>query len=71
MSVIAIATIGTLGDLFPFFQLGSELKKRGHPIIFATSKLYQPQVEELGFTFFPCGPIWPILALAFLKWANR
>ena len=56
MSVIAIATIGTLGDLFPFFQLGSELKKRGHPIIFATSKLYQPQVEELGFTFFPLRP---------------
>lgn len=56
MSVIAIATIGTLGDLFPFFQLGSELKKRGHTIIFATSKLYQPQVEELGFTFFPLRP---------------
>jgi len=56
MSTIAIATIGTLGDLFPFFQLGSELKKRGHAIIFATSKLYQPQVEELGFTFFPLRP---------------
>lgn len=56
MSVVAIATIGTLGDLFPFFQLGTELKKRGHTIIFATSKLYQPQTEELGFTFFPLRP---------------
>lgn len=56
MSVIAIATIGTLGDLFPFFQLGSELKKRGHTVIFATSKLYQPQTEELGFSFFPLRP---------------
>lgn len=56
MSTIAIATIGTLGDLFPFFQLGTELKKRGHTILFAASKLYQSRAEELGFTFFPLRP---------------
>lgn len=56
MSVIAIAAFGTLGDMYPYFQLGSSLKQRGHRILLATSTLYQPKTTELGFTFFPLRP---------------
>lgn len=51
MSRIAIATIGSLGDLHPKIAIALELRARGHEIIFATHQEYQAKIAALGFKF--------------------
>lgn len=46
MARIALATVGTLGDLHPFLALASALKQRGHEVIIATAPQYRARVRR-------------------------
>ena len=48
---IVIATVGSLGDLFPFLAIGQELKARGHRVTIATHGLHQTTIEQAGLDF--------------------
>lgn len=53
---ILLTTTGSLGDLHPFMAIGLALLARGHIVTIATSKSYQPKVEQTGLKFAPMGP---------------
>ena len=48
---IVFATVGSLGDLFPFLAVGQELHKRGHHVTIATHSIHQSPVEQAGLVF--------------------
>jgi rhamnosyltransferase subunit B len=56
MSRIVVTTIGSLGDLHPQIAIAKELNKRGHHVVFAAMKEYQPTIEPLGFEFHSMRP---------------
>lgn len=55
---IAIATIGSLGDLHPCLSLGLELQRRGHRVTLASTEFYRTTVEGLGIAFHAIRPDW-------------
>lgn len=55
---IVIATIGSLGDLYPCLVLGQELVSRGHRVAIATTPYYKQKVESCGLTFRIMRPDW-------------
>jgi rhamnosyltransferase subunit B len=60
---IVVTTIGSLGDLHPKIAIAIELRNRGHSVVFATHKGYQPKIEALGFEFHemrPDGTVDPV-----------
>jgi UDP:flavonoid glycosyltransferase YjiC (YdhE family) len=48
---IVFATAGSLGDLYPFLALGSELRRRGHRVSVATSADHRARVEHAGLGY--------------------
>jgi UDP:flavonoid glycosyltransferase YjiC (YdhE family) len=48
---IVIATVGSLGDLFPFLALGQELRARGHEVLIGTHGIHRAPVEAAGLAF--------------------
>jgi sterol 3beta-glucosyltransferase len=52
---IAIATIGTSGDVRPYLALALELKNAGHDVILGTNADFQHLVESHGIEFFNLG----------------
>jgi rhamnosyltransferase subunit B len=56
VSRIVVTTIGSLGDLHPKIAIAIELRKRGHDVVFATHKGYQPKIAALGFEFHEMRP---------------
>lgn len=48
---IVIATVGSLGDLFPFLAIGQELSARGHRVAIATHGIHQATIEQAGLDF--------------------
>ncbi len=48
---IVIATVGSLGDLFPFLALGQELVARGHRVTIATHGIHQSTIAQAGLKF--------------------
>jgi rhamnosyltransferase subunit B len=48
---IVIATVGSLGDLFPFLAIGQELRRRGHRVTVATHAIHQLPIEQAGLQF--------------------
>jgi rhamnosyltransferase subunit B len=48
---IVIATVGSLGDLFPFLAIGQELRRRGHRVTIATHAVHQLPIEQAGLDF--------------------
>jgi rhamnosyltransferase subunit B len=48
---IIIATVGSLGDLFPFLAIGQTLVARGHRVGIATHGLHREPVERAGLDF--------------------
>lgn len=48
---IVFATVGSLGDLFPFLAVGKELRRRGHHVTVATHAMHQSAIELAGLTF--------------------
>jgi UDP:flavonoid glycosyltransferase YjiC (YdhE family) len=55
---IVIATIGSLGDLYPCLALGRELSNRGCRVNIATTPYYRNKVEDCGLSFHPMRPDW-------------
>ena len=55
---IAIATIGSLGDLHPCLALALELQRRGHRVTIASTEFYRTPVENLGIAFHAIRPDW-------------
>jgi rhamnosyltransferase subunit B len=56
MARIALATIGSLGDLHPKIALGLELRRRGHDVVFSVMDFYREKIEMLGFEFHSMRP---------------
>jgi rhamnosyltransferase subunit B len=56
MTRILIHTLGSSGDVNPFFALAEELRKRGHAIRFALSPSFAAQAQQLGFDAVAAGP---------------
>ncbi len=52
---IAIATIGTLGDVQPFVALALTLKKRGYSVVLGTTGDFEAFVTSHGIDFFSLG----------------
>lgn len=48
---IVIATVGSLGDLFPFLAVGRVLARRGHRVTVATHEVHRDAVELAGLHF--------------------
>lgn len=48
---IVIATVGSLGDLFPFLAVGQVLRARGHRVTVATHAVHRQPVEQAGLVF--------------------
>jgi rhamnosyltransferase subunit B len=48
---LVIATVGSLGDLFPFLAVGQELQRRGHRVTVATHAIHQDAIEQAGLAF--------------------
>lgn len=52
---IAIATIGTLGDVRPYLALAIELKARGYSVVFGTNADFEDVITANGIEFFSLG----------------
>jgi len=48
---VVIATVGSLGDLFPFLAIGQVLQRRGHRVTVATHRVHRDPVERAGLDF--------------------
>lgn len=48
MARIALATFGSLGDLYPFLAVASALRARGHDPVVITHSGHRPRVERAG-----------------------
>ena len=48
---IVIATVGSLGDLFPLLAIGRELHARGHRVTVATHATHRLPIEQAGLAF--------------------
>jgi UDP:flavonoid glycosyltransferase YjiC (YdhE family) len=53
---IVLATVGSLGDVFPFLAIANELRAHGYHPIVATSELYRGLVEANDLPFAPMRP---------------
>jgi len=53
---IAIATLGSLGDIHPYLAVAIGLQKRGHEVVIATSEMYRAMIEGAGVDFHPVRP---------------
>ena len=51
MKHIVIATVGSLGDLFPFLAVGQVLRRRGHRVTVATHAVHRDMVLQAGLAF--------------------
>jgi sterol 3beta-glucosyltransferase len=50
---IALVTLGSLGDVYPFVALGLGLKTAGHEVLVVTHTLFEQIVRERGLHFAP------------------
>ncbi|MCP1372846.1 glycosyltransferase [Dyella lutea] len=48
---IVFATVGSLGDLFPFLAVGQALAARGHRVTVATHPVHREPIERAGLVF--------------------
>jgi sterol 3beta-glucosyltransferase len=53
---IALATVGTTGDVRPFAALGGALVARGHDVTVACWELHRPVFAGVAVRFVACGP---------------
>ncbi len=48
---VVMATVGSLGDLFPFLAIGQALRTRGHRVTVASHPVHRDAVEQAGLRF--------------------
>ncbi|HEX2141796.1 MAG TPA: hypothetical protein VHK28_05895, partial [Candidatus Limnocylindria bacterium] len=53
---IALATVGTTGDVRPFGALAAGLRAAGHAVTAVSWELHGPALQEAGAEFVPAGP---------------
>jgi UDP:flavonoid glycosyltransferase YjiC (YdhE family) len=53
---IALATVGTTGDVVPFAALARALRAAGHDVTAISWELHRRAFEEAGASFAPAGP---------------
>lgn len=56
MARIALVCWGSLGDLFPFLAIATELRGRGHEPVVVSCPVYRQMVEAEGLAFAPLRP---------------
>ncbi|MBS7455594.1 glycosyltransferase [Coralloluteibacterium stylophorae] len=56
-SRILFATVGSLGDLFPFLAVGRALAARGHAVTVASHAVHAPHVAAAGLDFVAAGTL--------------
>ena len=56
---IVLATFGSFGDIHPYMAIATELQRRGHQPVIATSELYRQKMAAAGFEFIPVRPHIP------------
>jgi rhamnosyltransferase subunit B len=54
---IVLATLGSLGDLYPIMGLALGLQARGHDVVLATSDFYRQRIAAAGLLFSPLRPL--------------
>jgi len=50
-SRIVVATLGSLGDTYPYFAVATALKKRGHDVVITAQTRHREHIESLGIKF--------------------
>ncbi len=53
---LVMATLGSLGDLYPYLAVAIELRKRGHEVTIATNEMYRAQIKAEGLCFHSLRP---------------
>jgi len=53
---ILFATLGSLGDLYPYLAVASEMRRRGHQATILTSSQHRSRVERSGIRFLQVAP---------------
>ena len=48
---ILFTTLGSLGDLYPYLAIGSEMQRRGHSATILTSSQHRLRIEQAGMRF--------------------
>lgn len=56
---IVLASLGSLGDLFPMLAVAQALKARGHEPVVAAPAAYESRITALGLPFHPLRPDFP------------
>lgn len=56
MARIVLNTFGSFGDLHPYLAIATELRRRGHATLIATSAVYRAKVEAEDVEFAPVRP---------------
>jgi rhamnosyltransferase subunit B len=54
--MILFTTFGSLGDLFPYLALATEMKRRGYGVAIATHPYHRERIEAAGIAYFQTGP---------------
>src|SRR4051812_3405874 len=52
---MALASVGSHGDVHPFVGLGIRLRERGHRVTILTNEHFEPLVRAAGLEFLPIG----------------
>src|SRR5258708_18683669 len=52
---IALITLGSQGDVYPFIALGLGLKVAGHDVVLVTHALFEPLIHSRGLECFTVG----------------
>lgn len=55
-SRILFTTLGSLGDLFPYLALATEMQRRGHQASILTSSHHRKRIEQAGIRFKQIAP---------------
>jgi len=55
-SRILLATLGSLGDTYPYFAIARELRNRGHNVTVSAQTRHREHIERLGIQFAPLRP---------------
>jgi len=50
------ATLGSLGDLYPYLAVASEMQRRGHQATILTGSQHQPRIDRSGVRFQQVAP---------------
>jgi rhamnosyltransferase subunit B len=68
---ILFATLGSLGDLYPYLAVASEMQRRGHQATILTSSQHRSRIEQSGVRFQQAAPDLDFIDKTFQELAMR